>query len=89
MVGRLTGKTVSRSPSGRKMRRVSSRPSLWPVAASTIMPASTYPVLEYDQAVPGGKSGGWSAIRATSSRGVQARNRACGSVYSRTIGSSV
>jgi hypothetical protein len=32
-------------------------------------------VLEYDQAVPGGKPGGWSATKATSSRGVQTRNR--------------
>ena len=45
------------------------------MTASTIRPASTYPVLEYDQAVPAAKSGGRSAISATSSRGGQDRNR--------------
>jgi len=39
-------------------------------------------VLEYDQAVPGGKSGGRSATRAISSRGAQAWRRPCGDAYS-------
>ena len=38
MVGRLTRKHVSRSPSGRKMRRLSSWPSVSPLAASASRP---------------------------------------------------